>query len=104
MRPSLPAALAVLLAACAPTPTSQPVPTFDIPTESAASGYPPAACTAVTQPPAGGDYLAGLPFESISAADWQAGPADAFITILEYSDFECIFCAELSQVLSELRA
>ncbi len=107
MRIPLLAALAILLAACAaPTPPENsptaPLEALPLPT---ASGYPPAACTAVTSPPQpGSDYLANLPFESIDAADWQRGPEDAFITILEYSDFECIFCAQLSGVLDELLA
>ncbi|MCW5875453.1 MAG: peptidylprolyl isomerase [Anaerolineales bacterium] len=98
-------ALILMLAACAapaPTPVEVAEP---VETQLAApSGYPPAVCTAVTSPPAGGDYLAGLPFDAIRAADWQQGPEDAAITILEYSDFECIFCAQLSGVLDQLLA
>jgi cyclophilin family peptidyl-prolyl cis-trans isomerase/protein-disulfide isomerase len=43
-------------------------------------------------------------FAPVSKADWQAGPADAAVTIIEYSDFECEYCASVAALLGDLRA
>jgi protein-disulfide isomerase len=42
-------------------------------------------------------------FAPVSDADWQIGPPDAAATIIEYSDFQCPYCANLQLVLSRLR-
>jgi cyclophilin family peptidyl-prolyl cis-trans isomerase/predicted DsbA family dithiol-disulfide isomerase len=41
-------------------------------------------------------------FPPVTDSDWQLGPKDATITILEYSDFQCPYCAQLSPVLNDL--
>jgi len=44
------------------------------------------------------------PIPPITDADWTRGPADAPITLLLYSDFDCQACAGLALVLNELQA
>jgi len=46
--------------------------------------------------------LLGIP--SILTTDPSKGPLDAELTIIEYGDFECLFCADIAPVLSELLA
>jgi len=38
-----------------------------------------------------------------SADDISFGPADATLAVIEYSDFQCPFCAEYSSILAALR-
>lgn len=38
------------------------------------------------------------------AADIASGPADAPLTVVEYSDFQCPFCAEYAPIVEALRA
>ncbi len=80
----------------APPTLSNPIPT----------AYPTKAVTPTLDP-----FFAtpdGTPqpslFAPISAADWQAGPATAAVTIIEYSDFECEYCAAVAALLGQLRA
>ena len=95
--------LALLLAACqsqttpvSPTATeaSSPAPTQ----EAAASAEPeqpaatalvgpaaPPGCTVVSQETASDEES---PFLPITEQDWTQGPEDAYVTILEYGDFQ----------------
>ena len=43
-----------------------------------------ASCTVTSQ------YIeeAGIPFAEVQADDWVAGPDDAYVTIVEYGDFQ----------------
>ena len=40
----------------------------------------------------------------VSSADITSGPADAGVTVIEYSDFECPYCAQYARWLERLRA
>ena len=40
---------------------------------------------------------------AVNARDWQEGPADAPVTLLEYGDFQCGDCREAHHVLKPLR-
>jgi cyclophilin family peptidyl-prolyl cis-trans isomerase/protein-disulfide isomerase len=87
------AATATLPASGAPTPVSTLAFT--------ASG--PATCEVVPilQPlPENIDQL----FPSVTKEDWSFGPQDAKLTIIEYGDFQCPFCAKVAPVLKILQA
>jgi cyclophilin family peptidyl-prolyl cis-trans isomerase/protein-disulfide isomerase len=56
-------------------------------------------CTVVTRR---GEPTPISPFRAVDASDHISGPESAKITIIEYSDFQCPFCAQTAPVLSEL--
>ncbi len=93
--------ISALLSACA---GSAPASIASVePTSELAAAYPPSSCTAVSSEEDRSSIVANLPFAPVTDADWQRGPADARITIVEYSDFQCPSCAQLASVLKELQ-
>jgi protein-disulfide isomerase len=46
----------------------------------------------------------GLLHPDVGSADHRTGPANAPITLVEYGDFECPFCARATGVTADLRA
>lgn len=92
--------VAALLAACgAQTPAAAPT-LAAFPTQD--SGYPPMQCTSISAAPLDVDYLSVMPFGAIREEDWTRGRADAPVTLLVYSDFQCQPCRELANTLSRL--
>lgn len=92
--------MALTLAACQgqavspqPTPveTATPslVPTIQATLAEATPTQPeaPAGCTAISPKPTPGPTETSL-FPPVSPDDWVKGPADASITLTEYSDFQ----------------
>jgi hypothetical protein len=56
-------------------------------TAAPATQAPPPGCTVVSPPPTPGPTAQSL-FPMVSAQDWVAGPDDAALTFIEYSDFQ----------------
>jgi cyclophilin family peptidyl-prolyl cis-trans isomerase/protein-disulfide isomerase len=96
---------ALLLVACAPrasSPTPAPTAWVPIPLSTASTPAIPSTPSASAAPVTPLPTLA--PIAPITDADWTRGPADAPITLLLYSDFDCHACADLALVLHELQA
>ncbi len=85
----------MILVAC--TPVTTPVPTAAV---TAVPTRPPQP----TQPPASQDEPIDVSsiFPAVNDRDWVLGPADARVTILEYADYQCPYCAELHPTLKRL--
>jgi cyclophilin family peptidyl-prolyl cis-trans isomerase/protein-disulfide isomerase len=93
--------IAFLLTACgSQLPTTNPTPTIEGIVTGAS--LPAASCTAVNSADRE-NYLSTSPYPQPETTDWQRGPESAQVTLIEYSDFQCPFCAELSAVLHELQ-
>ncbi len=103
---------AAILTACggagqSPVNTATVPPTVTVvqPTTAAAPTQVPAPTA--TPIPGGCMVSSILPepdpaFPPVTDSDWQLGPKDAIVTILEYSDFQCPYCAQVSPVLNDL--
>jgi cyclophilin family peptidyl-prolyl cis-trans isomerase/protein-disulfide isomerase len=93
----------LLLGACGgqatpvPSPTAAPTNPPAAPVEAAA----PPSCTAISPQPTPGPTEQSL-FPLVSETDWVKGPADAAVTIIEYSDFQCPYCAQIVPMLQRL--
>jgi len=100
-----PALLLGALLACSRQPITTPPPSTLTPIPSVAPS-PSATFSLVTVEPTLTPTATATPpsrFAPVTEADWQTGPANAAVTILEYSDFQCANCAQLAAVLTRLR-
>ncbi len=94
----------VLLAACRPPAASDGLDLMPNPATVAALGNldemneGPATCQVV------GVFNAFALYDPVSENDWRMGPADAVVTIIEYSDFQCPYCVKLEKNLQDLQA
>ena len=105
----------LLLAACSsqqaaittPMPgveeSSKPLPTAtaDL-TGLANESVVPASCTVVKLAPTQGPTEESL-FPPVSDSDWILGPEDAALTILEYSELQCPYCAQFEPIANQLQ-
>jgi len=102
--------VALLLSACAPVapaaqspgvkPSLSPSPVSTI--AKATPTHAPGCTVKSSQPKANPTVQSLLP--PVSKADWVKGPADAFVSIIEYCDFQSVGCAQVAPVLAQLRA
>lgn len=86
--------------------TSAAQPTVGIATSMPTVTFPasePAVCKPAPILPEITEALDTL-YPSPGAEDWVDGPENAGVTIYEYSDFQCPFCARVAPVLKELQA
>ncbi len=44
----------------------------------------------------------GYPLDAVGANDWAEGAKDPSVVLIEYSDFECPYCADFSAVVKQL--
>ena len=85
---------AILMAACQPAAA---------PTSSQVSGTPMEGCKVVDLAPTPNPTIQSL-IPAVTATDHITGAKDAKVTIVEYSDFQCPYCALLAPVLKQLLA
>ncbi len=78
---------APLTTAATPTVRSRPAPTvvLNVPAQQAQS--PDSGCTVISQKPTPGPTAESI-YPPVSNTDWVKGPANAKVTIIEYSDFQ----------------
>ncbi|MBI3158334.1 MAG: peptidylprolyl isomerase [Chloroflexi bacterium] len=95
---ALVAVAALLLAACGPAPAPTP-PALPTLAGEESLGPGPASCTAVSQ---AGERPAN-PLMEPQPGDWSLGPEEAVLTIIEYADFQCPYCAALAPTLAQIQ-
>jgi cyclophilin family peptidyl-prolyl cis-trans isomerase/protein-disulfide isomerase len=97
------AALALLAGACArPEVTPTPAP-IAAPTAAPTFTYLPPTLTPLPTASPGPTATTASLFTPVTEADWQIGPESAAVTLLAYSDFECLYCASVAELLGQLR-
>ena len=100
---------ALLLSACAPVTPASPAqsakptltPTMASPYTQATPTHAPGCTIKTTQPKANPTVQSLLP--AVTKEDWTKGPAEAFVTIIEYCDFQGAGCAQVAPVLAQLQ-
>ena len=96
---SLLACIGFILSACSSVPTSSPPTSSVIPIQSQAVSPTVVPCT-LLHTPAASMATPGIPFEGHGHA---SGPADAPVTIIVFSDYQCTQCAILAASLKQVR-
>jgi cyclophilin family peptidyl-prolyl cis-trans isomerase/protein-disulfide isomerase len=99
----------LLLSACtqatpgAPDQSSNPTrtPTLASSIAQVTPTHAPGCTVKSTQPKANPTVQSLLP--AVTKEDWAKGPADAFVTIIEYCDFQGAGCAQAEPVLAQLQ-
>ncbi len=94
--------MALLLSACAPAATATPAEPTAVPTRTPRPmpEGTPMACTLFNLFPDPRDP-ASVKLPPVSDADWSRGAANARLTLIEYSDFQCPYCSLAAGFLKE---
>jgi hypothetical protein len=69
------------------TSVERPAPTVGLSVPTETTLLPDAGCTVISTKPTPGPTAESI-FPPVSDTDWVKGPADAKVTIIEYSDFQ----------------
>ncbi len=105
--------LTLLLSACSGAPatrTGASIPTVVLASPTASPTPAPTIVPPTSTPFASGCQVTSLlpapasTIPPVTAGDWSRGPASAQLTIVEYSDFQCPYCAQLDPVLTRVLA
>ena len=102
MRLPLSLIFALLLSACSNAVATAPIEIGPTGVSTEVAILPEFTCTLVTSGEPSDQ--ANSPLGEVEETDWVRGPADAAVTVIEYSDFQCPFCAGLAETLAHLEA
>jgi protein-disulfide isomerase len=69
------------------TSVARPAPTVVLSVPTDTNLLPDSGCTVISKKPTPGPTAESV-FPAVSNTDWVKGPADAKVTIIEYSDFQ----------------
>lgn len=99
-------AFALFLSACSGAAETAPPVETEASISTGITSYPEFSCTSVTSADPTSDPLAPTPtvnaITQLSDSDWVRGPESAVVTLIEYGDFQCPFCAELEKSLAQI--
>ncbi len=104
--------IATLLAACSSAslaPTKAPTATPTVPSPTPTSAITATPAPTATPFPTGCQATTLLPVPAalvppVADGEWSRGPSGALLTIVEYSDFQCPYCAQLELILKSVLA
>lgn len=92
--------LALFLSACSGAEAATPSASVTVTESTQTASFPEFTCTSVVS--AEQPNVPQNPLAEVSDSDHVRGSADAAVTLIEYGDFQCPFCAQLEKSLEQL--